>query len=62
VKELAVAEIRNFIENLECTKIKERDEASTTPLRQMGSGGEDPRILELGTRQRRLAGFTRWLL
>jgi hypothetical protein len=31
VKELAVAEKRNFIENLECTEIKERDEASTTP-------------------------------
>jgi hypothetical protein len=31
VKELAAAEIRNVIENLECTKIKERYEASTTP-------------------------------
>jgi hypothetical protein len=31
VKELAGAEISNFMQNLECTKIKERDEASTMP-------------------------------
>ena len=50
------------MENLKSPKIKERGEASTTPWRHMGSGGKDPHSLVLGTRQRRLARFTCWLL